>query len=128
MKPKSLVVPAALLALLALIGLIAVTYEYFTPASGIDHTAGALLAIAASALILGAALVVGFVPSMPAALHWTLEILLLLGLIGTLAAAWLLESWILVACMAVGLVIQILRFFQVKPLIAAERGRAASHS
>lgn len=128
MKHLSLRLAAGLLAALAAIGLVAVTIEFFTPASGIDGTPGALLAIVASALILGATIVVGFPPAIPAGLHWTLEILILLGVIGTLAAAWFLESWVLLGCMALGLVVQVVRLFNVKPLLPHRAGTAPQAS
>jgi hypothetical protein len=111
---------AAALVALAAIGLLAAVVEYCNPASGIS---GAVLVIVSSTLIVGATFIVGFPPAIGAGLQWTLEILILLGLIGTLAAAWLLHSWILLACMALGLVIQIWRMFNVRPLLSTHTAR-----
>jgi hypothetical protein len=123
MELKNLRFLAAALVALAAIGLLAAVVEYFNPASGISGTPGAVLVIVSSTLIVGATFIVGFPPAIGAGLQWTLEILILLGLIGTLAAAWLLHSWILLACMALGLVIQIWRMFNVRPLLSTHTAR-----
>lgn len=78
-------------------------FNYFQPNNGIDGSWGALLVVASSALVLSASLVLTMF-----AKRVTPRMLLggaiFLGLIGTAAAAYFLESAVLVAIMAVALV------------------------
>ena len=79
-------------------------YNYLTRGTGIDHTPGALLVVISSALILLAALVLALAPSTPRWVRVVLEILLLLGVLGTALAAYFLEAYALLGLMAVALV------------------------
>ena len=79
-------------------------YNYLTRGTGIDHTSGALLVVVSSALILLAALVLALAPSTPRWVRVVLEILLLLGVLGTALAAYFLEAYALLGLMAVALV------------------------
>ena len=91
-----------LLAAGASAGLLVSVWNYFAVESGIDHSAGALLVIVASLLLLGASVLLAAVP-MP---HWMTACflgLLLLGLAGTAMAAYFLESQTLLLAMALGL-------------------------
>lgn len=102
--------PVMLLAIAALTGLIVSIYNYLTPGTGIDGTEGAMLVIVSSLLILGASLLVALV-SLPAWLFWTFEVLILLGIIGTMAAAYLLMSWILLGAMVAALLAHLIHLF-----------------
>jgi len=98
--------PAAVLGLaaLAVVGLAAAVYSYFTPATGIDGTPGALLVIVSTSLLAGAALLIGFVGALP---HWariTLLVLCLLDVIGTGVAAYFLQAWVLLSAMVLAFV------------------------
>jgi hypothetical protein len=79
----------------ALAGLIVAAVAYFVEASGIDHTAGALLVVFSSAAILIGAILemIGWIRT-----HWTgptFTVLLILGIAGTfLAAAFLEALWL----------------------------------
>jgi quinoprotein glucose dehydrogenase len=94
-----------IVAVAAAVGFIAAIVDYFTTGSGIDGTGGALLVVGSSALIVMAALLmatrwldrVGW-------LRTTLLVLLLLGILGTALAAYMLESPWLVAAMVVSLI------------------------
>ena len=97
-----------LVALSAAVGLAASIYSYIDQASGIDGTEGALLVIISSALIAGAALAIGLT-DMPSVLRLILEVLIVLGILGTMAAAYLLMSWILLGTMVAAIVFDILR-------------------
>ncbi|WP_147272234.1 hypothetical protein [Phyllobacterium salinisoli] len=95
---------AGVIALGAAAGLIISLIAYTTRSSGINGTGGALLVIASSTAILLAALALVIWTSMRGWLPGTLIFLLILGILGTAFAAYLLDSaWLLVA-MAVCLV------------------------
>src|SRR5919205_648282 len=79
-------------------------YNYLTRGTGIDHTPGALLVVVSSALVLLASLVLALAPGAPRWLRVVLEILLLLGVLGTAAAAYFLEAYALLGLMALALV------------------------
>lgn len=83
-------------------GLLVAIYDYFW-AAGIDHTPGVVLVIVSTALIAGAAAVIAFHVAGRRWLRVTLTVLILLGLIGTGAAAYFLEAYVLLALMAIGL-------------------------
>ncbi|MFN3572962.1 MAG: hypothetical protein ACK4TR_05520 [Phenylobacterium sp.] len=97
--------PAAALGLaaLAVVGLAAAVYSYFTPATGIDGTPGALLVIVSTTLLAGAALLIGFVAALPGWARITLLTLCLLDVLGTGLAAYFLQAWVLLAAMALAL-------------------------
>ncbi|MGH7076998.1 MAG: hypothetical protein ACREFU_02750 [Acetobacteraceae bacterium] len=99
---------AVLLVLAAAAGLGEALAEYFPEYSRIGHTAGALLVIITSALILIGSLIVlalvAFLHSRPVWLRVLLQVLLIIGLFGTGFAAWFLESNLLFAFMVVGFV------------------------
>jgi hypothetical protein len=88
----------------AAVGTALSVYDYLTRGTGIDHTPGALLVVVSSALILLASLVLALAPGAPRWLRVILEILLLLGVLGTAAAAYFLEAYVLIGLMAVALV------------------------
>ncbi|MBC7168291.1 hypothetical protein, partial [Phenylobacterium sp.] len=78
-------------------------YSYFTPATGIDGTPGALLVIVSTTLLAGAALLIGFVAALPGWGRITLLTLCLLDVLGTGLAAYFLQAWVLLAAMALAL-------------------------
>lgn len=96
---------AELLALAAGLGLLAAIAGYLFRQSGIDHSAGAVLVIGSTALLLNTALVLRLAPGLPAPLRWTLWLAAGADVLGTALAAWLLHSWALLALMAVAFVV-----------------------
>ncbi|MGH7103883.1 MAG: hypothetical protein ACREFJ_15965 [Acetobacteraceae bacterium] len=99
---------AVLLVFAAAAGLGAALAEYFPRYSEVGHTPGALLVIITSALVLiGSLIVLALVAcfhSRPVWLRVLLQVLLVIGLVGTGFAAWFLESNLLFAFMVVGFV------------------------
>lgn len=77
-------------------------YAYFTPLTGVTGSPGALLVVVSSVLLIIDALILWFGP--PGFIFGLFCVLGLLGAIGTLAAAWFLHGWWLMAAMAVALV------------------------
>jgi hypothetical protein len=110
-----------LIAAAALVGLLAALWGLvvFVPTAG---TGGAVLVTVSSALILGAVLVTSFPPEIPRWLHVTLNVLLVLGMLGTLLAAWLLINWVLFAAMLAALAL-----FAVRPIVS-EPNRQTLHA
>lgn len=84
-------------------GLLVSIYDYLW-GPGIDHTAGVMVVIVSTALLTGASAVITFYTTSPRWLRGTFEVLILLGLIGTGAAAYFLEAHVLLALMALGLI------------------------
>jgi quinoprotein glucose dehydrogenase len=83
------------------LGVLVSAAGYALRGSGIDHSFGALLVVASTTLLFGAALVlalarVGFAP-----LRWALFAAAALDVLGTALAAFLLHAWLLLALMAV---------------------------
>lgn len=95
---------AGLIALGAAAGLALSVFAYISRSSGINGTAGAMLVIASSAAILLAALALTSWPAMWGWLRGLLLFLLLLGILGTGLAAYLLANIWLQVAMAVCLV------------------------
>ncbi len=102
------------------IGLVVCTFNFLDPGSGIAGSAGALLAIVATALILAGGLVLALVRSAPRWLRASLDALLLPDVIGTAFAAYMLEAPLVVAAMAVALVGLLVHIF------GGDRARTAS--
>jgi hypothetical protein len=99
---------ASLLAVSGAAGLGISLANDFSRSSTIGHTDGALLVTVSTGLILAAALVIvalsAFFDSRPTWLRILLDILLVLGLVGTALAAYFLETNLLILFMAVGLI------------------------
>lgn len=93
---------ALVLAAAAGAGLVAAIWGY-TVFTGTAGTGGALLVVASSALILGAGLLLGLARDLPRWVHVTFDSLLLLGILCTALAGWLLLNWALVAAMIAAL-------------------------
>jgi hypothetical protein len=105
-----------LILLAALLALIAASYDYVTPATGIDHSGGVILVIVSSGLMLCGALLAALLGR--GVLASILMVLIVLDIAGTGFAAWLLESGLLMAAMLLALIGWLLR-------IAARAGKAA---
>lgn len=88
----------------AALGLIVAIAAYLVPGNGVDYTPGALLVVGSTFLILAAGLVVWIVEWGGAVLREILAWLILLGIVCTAFAAYLLEENLLVALMVVALV------------------------
>ncbi|MCD7060579.1 hypothetical protein [Pelagibacterium xiamenense] len=88
-------------ALGAAVGLIISIINYFTPGNGISGTPGALLVIGSTLAILLAATVIWFLAGRLSWIGGTLFVLILLGILGTAFAGYLLESAWLPVTMAV---------------------------
>lgn len=84
-----------------LAGLMAALVAYLHRGSGIDHTGGALLVIASTAILLAAALILALAAGAPGWLRWVLIAGCLLDALGTGLAAWFLHAWLLLALMVV---------------------------
>ncbi|MDB5449761.1 MAG: gcd [Phenylobacterium sp.] len=76
---------------------------YAVRGSGIDHTAGAMLVTASTALLFAAALVLALPASLPGTLRWMLLIAALFDVFGAALAAYFLHAWLLLALMGAAL-------------------------
>jgi hypothetical protein len=83
----------------ALAGLIVAVLNYFGPHNGIDHTEGALLVVISTALMLVAAVLLYRLRP----IRVLVDILIVLDIIGTGFAAYLLETYLLLALMVIAL-------------------------
>ena len=92
------------LAVVSLLCLVLTIYNYFSPANGIHGTAGALLVIVSTALMLVASVVIAVRWARPRWVRVLLEVLILLDILGTGFAAYMLESGILLVLMAIALI------------------------
>ena len=90
-----------LLAAAAAGGLAVSAFDYFDTSGGIDHTPGVVLVIVSTGLLLIAALVLALVANTPAWLRILLLVLAALDVVGTAAAAYFLQTWLLLALMGV---------------------------
>jgi hypothetical protein len=93
---------AGLMLTAGLLGAAAAAYDYVTPATGIDHTGGVIVVFASCLLMVAAAL--GMLAIRPGVLTGILVFLIFLDVLGTGTAAWLLESEMVVAAMAIAAV------------------------
>ncbi|MGA9869153.1 MAG: hypothetical protein WBQ75_22195 [Acetobacteraceae bacterium] len=92
-----------LLALAAAAGTALSIFNYFEDI-GINHTDGVLVVIATTVIMWIVALIVARARSMWSWLGGIILVLLFIDIVGTGIAGWFLESWVLVAFMAVALV------------------------
>ncbi|WP_404402191.1 hypothetical protein [Pelagibacterium halotolerans] len=88
----------------AAVGLIVSIVNYFTPGNGISGTEGALLVIGSTLAILMAATVIWLLAGRLRWIGSILFVLILLGILGTALAGYLLESTWLPIMMAVCLI------------------------
>ena len=94
-----------LLAVLSVIGVIVTLYNYFDASNGIHGSEGALLVIVSTILMLLASLALAFRWPPIRWIRGVLSALILLDIIGTAAAGYLLESWTLLILMIVALLV-----------------------
>jgi hypothetical protein len=92
-----------LLAIAAIAGLALSIFAYFESVA-VGYTDGVLLVIGSTALLTLGALAHALLLGLPRWLRALLDVLLLVGVIGTGVAAWFLEVRVLIAFMAVALV------------------------
>lgn len=90
---------ADLVLIAGLLGAVAALYDYFTPATGIDHTGGVVLVLTSCILMALAALAVLAMNS--GVLTGILALLIFLDILGTGTAAWFLESGLVMTAMAI---------------------------
>jgi uncharacterized membrane protein YhaH (DUF805 family) len=100
---------ANLMAVPAAIALAMIIYDYVTRSSGIAGTAGAALVIAGTAALTVASLIVGRLHD--GALRTTLTVLILIGAVLTLVAAWFLQSGVVMTAMVVMLLAWLIFIF-----------------
>ena len=91
-----------LLALAAIAGTALSIWNYYEDI-GINHTDGVLVVLATTVIMWIAALIVAQARSMWAWLRGIILLLLLIDIFGTGVAGWFLETWLLLAFMAVAL-------------------------
>jgi hypothetical protein len=92
------------MALAGAVGLLVSLIAYFHLGSGIDHTAGALLVIVSTLLLVGDSVVLALAAGANGWLRPLLLVLAVLDVLGTGVAAWFLHAWLLLALMVVALV------------------------
>lgn len=88
----------------ALIGLAEAIFDYFWTGNGIHGTAGVVLVIVSTALMVLAAGALTLWPAMARGLRGVLLFLILLDIVGSGLASYMLEAWWLVGAMALALV------------------------
>jgi hypothetical protein len=91
-----------LVAIASLIALVLTLVAYFTPHGAIAHQWGTLLVLVSSALMLAASAAIMRM-RMPHGVHVTLDVLILLDILGTAACAYFLEFTVLLILMIVAL-------------------------
>jgi hypothetical protein len=94
-----------------LLGLAISIFDYFWTGNGIHGTEGVVLVICSSALILIAALLFALALLPWGWLRVPLDVLLVLGIIGTAVAGYFLEAWILVGFMVLALIGWLIHIF-----------------
>jgi hypothetical protein len=96
-----------LILLAGLIGAAAAAYDYQTASTGIDHSAGVMLVLGSSLLmIFGALMVLAFGSGLVAGIFM---FLVLLDILGTGFAAYMLESQLIMGAMAIAAIGWLLR-------------------
>jgi hypothetical protein len=108
---------AWVITLSALIGFAVAIYNYNAADNGISGTPGAMLVIFSTVALIVAGFILGRDMG-GRALHIVLALLALLGILGTGFAAWLLESNMLIALMAISLFGWLVRLFRRRPAYA----------
>lgn len=91
-----------------LLGAAAALYDYLTPATGIDHTAGVVLVLTSCILMALAAVAVLAIG--PGILTKILTFLIFLDILGTGTAAWFLESRLMMTAMTIAALGLLFRF------------------
>jgi hypothetical protein len=108
---------AWVITLSALFGSVAAVYNYYAADNGISGTPGALLVVGSTLALLVAGFILGRDMGGPL-LRFILGLLALLAILCTALAAWLLESKVLIAVMAICLLGWIIRLFRRQPAYA----------
>ncbi len=99
---------ASLIAAAALVGAVIAAWNFFAPMTGITGTAGAMLVLVSSLLLVLDGAILNFFRH--GAVYWTFIVLGILGVIGTLAAALFLHAgWLMTAMVvvAIGIIVEI---------------------
>ncbi|TFF19887.1 hypothetical protein E3C22_19705 [Jiella endophytica] len=86
------------------VGALVAAFNAVNLGNGIAFSFGAWLVLVSSILVLGAALILALHLALSGASRGVLAVLILLGILGTGAAAYFLIAWVLVAAMGVALV------------------------
>ena len=102
-----------ILLLSAAVGLALSVFNYFWTGNGIHGSAGALLVVISSLLMVFATAALLFADGMSRSLRTTIVVLILFDILGTGLAAYMLEAFWLIAAMAVALVGSIVRLVSV---------------
>lgn len=102
---------AWLLLAISIAGLIVAAINTFNEGNGIAYTPGTYLVLFNTSMLVLGSLLIAFIRSMPRWLSGVIAFLLLIDLSGTAFAAYLLQSYLLVAIMAVGLVAWLIHVF-----------------
>ncbi|KAA0010864.1 hypothetical protein F0A17_16800 [Billgrantia pellis] len=103
-NPRGVAYGAWLLLAISTISLILAAVATFNEGNGIAHTPGTYLVLVSTALMLIGSLMLTFARGMPRWLGGLIAFLILLDLLGTGLAAYLLQTEWLLGCMGVGLV------------------------
>ena len=107
--------------LLALLALVDSLFNYFSTDNGIHGTEGALLVVVSTLLLAIAAAVVA-AGRVPRWTHIILEVLIVLDFIGTAAAAYLLEAWILLGLIVLAVIAWIVHIVRPSPAPVSNLG------
>lgn len=112
MPEESAATPVGAIVILvgAAIGACLALYSYFWPMTGVTGTSGAAVVIVSSVLLIFDGLVLWI--ERHGGIFWLALILGALGVLGTIAAAWFLHEWLLMAAMGVvvvGLLLALIR-------------------
>jgi hypothetical protein len=113
--------PMTAVFLLALVALIDCLFDYFWSGNGIHGTEGVLLVIVSTLLL---AMAAGALVNRwgPGWLHAILEMLIGLDFLGTGAAAYFLEDWVLLALMVLGFLAWLTHLFRRPATFLAAQG------
>ncbi|MEX6505509.1 hypothetical protein [Jiella sp. M17.18] len=114
---------AWLLVLCALVGLVVAAINAFSAGNGIAFSLGAYIVLGSTAILFVAAIILAVASGWPRWLTGILAFLILLDLIGSGAASYFLDAWIVLGAMAAGIVAWILHL-----LIDPARPRRADPS
>lgn len=106
---------AWLLVICSLAGLVLATIAAFNDGNGIAHTPGSYLVFFTTALLVGGSLLMAFARTARRWLRGTIALLVLLDLLGTAFAAYLLEAYWLAGLMVAGLVAWLIHLFTATP-------------
>lgn len=106
---------AWLLLAISLVSLVMAAIDTFSEGNGIAYTPGTYLVLFSTSMLVLGSLLITFMRGMPRWLSGIIAFLLLIDLLGTALAAYLLQSYVLVALMAVGLLAWLIHLFADPP-------------